>query len=196
MLSSSRSPGAHFNPVFETARKRLENADTMYHTHQGERFVTMETIEQTFTPELIQEMITTYGHPSHTNLDQSKVDCLSLDDSRVLFAILLLARLEQYYKPLLLGGLKDDVLFDEDSFKACCDLADVSDIENDTLRASRNRVGALLYQGKRQVLSKGVVLPYVERDKKGNGSFGVIYRVEVAPGHLRGSNEVGKESNP
>ncbi|KAL8735152.1 MAG: hypothetical protein Q9166_001028 [cf. Caloplaca sp. 2 TL-2023] len=173
--------------LLEVTRKRLEDVDTMGYTDKKEGFISLETVQRVFPSKEIDEMITSYRYYSPASQSQTKSS--SWNDSLILFAIALLARLDEYFMPLLQKGLKDDLLFDEDSFKACCQLADVSNVEADRLRSTRNRFGAILCPGKRQIISKAVVLPYLTRVKYGNGSYGVIYKVEVAPGHLRGSNE-------
>ncbi|KAL8999889.1 MAG: hypothetical protein Q9188_005787 [Gyalolechia gomerana] len=171
--------------LLDIARERLE--DTYEDTYRNERFISSETVQRVFASKEIDGETTKCTYRSLA--DQLQLESSLRNDSLVLFAVVLLARLDKHYVPLVLKGLQDDLLFDEVSFRGCCQLASVPDDEVDRLRSSRNKFGAILCSGKRQIISKGVILPYLTRVKMDNGSFGVIYQVKVAPGHLRGSNE-------
>lgn len=176
--------------LLDIARERLE--DTYEDTYKNERFISLETVQRVFASKEIDGETTKCTYRSLA--DQLQLESPLRNDSLVLLAVVLLARLDEHYVPLVLKGLKDDLLFDEVSFRGRCQLASVPDVEVDRLRSSRNKFGAILCRGKRQIIPKAVILPYLTRVKIDNGSFGVIYQVKVAPSHLRGSNEVRRMS--
>ncbi|KAL8858705.1 MAG: hypothetical protein Q9178_004793 [Gyalolechia marmorata] len=162
--------------LLDTARKQLEDGDAMGCTHNNERFISQKTVERVFASKEFDKFNTNHRYQD-------------TDDSLMLCAVALVARLDHYYVPLLQSGITDDILFDDDAFKARCQQANIPDADFDGLRSNRNRFGATICPEKCQNISKGVVLPYLKRKKVNQGSFGTVYRVEVAPGHLRGSNE-------
>ncbi len=178
--------------LLDTIRKQLEDGDAMGCTYKGERFISQETVQRVFASKEIDKFITNRRYQD--TAEQSQLESSS-DASLMLFAVALVARLDHYYLPLLLSGITDDILFDDDAFRACCQFANVPDADFDCLRSNRNRFGATICPGKRHNISRGVVLPHLARKKMANGSCGVVYRVEFAPGHLRGSNEVRSMSS-
>ncbi|KAL8705252.1 MAG: hypothetical protein Q9201_001631 [Fulgogasparrea decipioides] len=180
------SPG---KATSQSVRNQLVDPKTMLRTYEGQGFVSFETVKRILTTEHILENVLRDQQDSPALVERLRRDIPAIENSRILFAVLLLAGLEQYYTELLSNGIKDEALFDEDSFKAFCQHARLRDIHKDSLRAHRNRFGAVLHQGRRPVISKGVVLPYLERSKKNNGSYGTIYKVKSAPGHLRAFDE-------
>ncbi|KAL8688358.1 MAG: hypothetical protein Q9224_004902, partial [Gallowayella concinna] len=167
-------------PLLNLARTKLENHTVA--NYKGERFISMEHVQRALDPKEIDTVFTEYKKHSHS--DQLPLKVLKWRESRMLFAVTLLADLEAYYVPLLIEGLTDDLLFDDDKFETLCRSANVP-IE--CLKSSRNRFGAVLCPGRIRCFSKGVISPFLTRTKLDNGSYGQIYKVEVAPGHLRGS---------
>ncbi|KAL9578015.1 MAG: hypothetical protein Q9212_005995 [Teloschistes hypoglaucus] len=157
--------------VCQFIRNKFLDPDAFTDTKYEKPFISLQTIQQIFE--------------SAGSYEISGQWWSTPDDSLVVLSALLLTGLEHHYELLLRSGLKDDTLFDADPFEHSCQNAGLSDPERARLRESRARFGVLLHQGKRPTLSKGLVLPYLARVKKDNGSFGVIYQDQVAPGHLR-----------
>ena len=109
--------------------------------------------------------------------------------------MLVLGRLEHLSSTILLHGFRDETLFDIGLFHESCLSAKLTRKRGDrhALADSRKRIGALPRNDIHQVFLKGTVLPYRNiNHPKGDrlGGFGVGGRVEVAAGHLRGSDEV------
>ncbi|KAL8724979.1 MAG: hypothetical protein Q9181_006583, partial [Wetmoreana brouardii] len=181
--SAKSSPG---KATSHSIRDQLADPKTMLATYKGQEFISFKTVKRLLTTEQILENVLRDQQDGPALVERLGQDISAIENSRMLFAVLLLAHLEQYYPRLLSNDIRDEALFDEDF----CQVAQLPDIHKDSLRANRNRFGAVLHQGRRPVISKDVVLPFLERNQENYGSYGTIYKVEPASGHLRASDEV------
>ncbi|KAL8807219.1 MAG: hypothetical protein Q9200_004761 [Gallowayella weberi] len=169
--------------LLDVARKQLQ--DCTIKNYKKESFISMDDVKRATATEEIDALFTKYERQSP--IDGLPIEGLQWKDSRMLFAVALLANLEDVYVRLLLEGLKDDLLFDDHEFTTLCQSADAT---VDRLKSIRNLFGAIVRPGKLQVFSKGVILPYPTRAKLDNGSYGQVYKVKIARDHLKGSDEV------
>ena len=107
------------------------------------------------------------------------------------FAGLILAKLDHLTLDLMNNGLDNTTLFNEASFEKCCDSAGLKSSEKQKLVESRRDIGVVLEKNQHIRLPKDVKLPYKKRESTGKrGAFGIIFKNEVEPGHLRGQDEV------
>ena len=107
------------------------------------------------------------------------------------FAGLILAKLDHLTLDLMNSGLDNTTLFDEASFEKCCYSAGLNSSEKQKLVESRRDIGVVLEKNQHVRLPNDVKLPYKKRESTGKrGAFGIIFKNEVEPGHLRGLDEV------
>lgn len=167
------------------------SASENYH---GQRFVCMDTVVRELTYDQISQWIE--RHPPQ-QLSEPRVNLpnligIILKDSRLLFAMLVLGRLEHLLSKLVSHGFSDNTLFDTTSFEEGCMSAQLTERQRRTMVDYRMRIGAVLRNDRHQVFQRDIVLPYRKvnhpRDDR-FGGYGVVRRVEVAAGHLRGYNE-------
>lgn len=144
-------------------------------------------VKRLITREVISDWIRT--HSLHRNFetkvqDQDLAESI-VNKSRLLFAALVVMELEHLTFALLSNGHSDESL---------CNI-DVGPLKLNTdeqrkLEEFRQSIAVILTKEHLQ-LSQDTVLPYTERKSIGkSGSFGQIFRAEVADGHLDGYNEV------
>lgn len=104
-----------------------------------------------------------------------------------LFSVLVLIGLEQYIIEFLKGGLTDE------SFPIY-HAEELSFLKDDTCRLNFLReqwtVPPLLVRNRHLELLRECALPFVHKELSNNGSFGMIYKVKVADGHLSGYSSV------
>ena len=167
--------------IAQNVRDQLLDPDKMQDNYEIKKFISITTIMDNVTVEIIGEIL-----GNRNDQDNSAIE----KESRILFAVLLLANLEPHYTNLVTNGIRDDALFHEDSFEAACQSTELSDSQKYKFRLCRDKVGAVLYPARRQNLSKGIILPWLRRTREDNGSYGTIYKVEPSSGHLKGTSEV------
>ncbi|KAL8741376.1 MAG: hypothetical protein Q9190_006010 [Brigantiaea leucoxantha] len=165
--------------IAQSVRGQLLDPKNMLDDYEKKKFIPITTVMNSVTVEVIEKILG----------DQNDQDNSAIEESRILFAVLLLANLESHYTNLVTKGIRDDALFHEDSFKAACQSTQLSDDQKDGFRLCRNKVGAELYPARRQNLSKGTILPWLRRTREDNGSYGTIYKVEPSSGHMKGTSE-------
>ncbi|KAL8950516.1 MAG: hypothetical protein Q9222_003455 [Ikaeria aurantiellina] len=168
-------------------RRRLTDPKTLSQNYSEEEFISRGTVKRVLTLDWVKETLREEGpHNDTVSSSRPQFEDSILDQTSVLLAVLLLADLEQHYITLVGVGVKDEHLFDEQSFGLFCKQANLSAHHLDSLIKSRDRFGVVFYQGRRPTISRSSILPYVQRTKITNGSFGVIFKVEPAPGHFEG----------
>lgn len=155
--------------------------------YDRKRFLCSATVKKLLTRERISSWIN--SHPLHRHSDtdtrdQDLIDCI-VNNSSLLFALLVVAELEHLTSALLSNDQTDHSLPEIDF-----NFLNLTHEEQDRLDSHRYIAGPIL--GKRHLyLSLKTVLPFVARkltDK--NGSYGQIYRIVVADGHLEGYDKV------
>lgn len=153
---------------------------------EGKKFLCAAKVEQLVTRERVSSWIESNplrrsSDPS-TN-DEDLIERL-LDHSRLLFAILVVAKLEYLTFGLLSKGLSDNSLPGIDTSSL-----GLSQDEQACIDEHRYIGGVIL--GKEHLhLSHKAILPFTKRTSTGrNGSSGVINKVEVSHGHLEDYDE-------
>ncbi|KAL8779152.1 MAG: hypothetical protein Q9213_007078 [Squamulea squamosa] len=162
----------------------------------GQRFLCLETVQRHLDKESIA--LWTKEHPlyrgAQQRYDHAHLIDVILTEARLLFAMLVLGELEHLLSTLVYHGLSDATLFISTSFDGACNSAEVTEREREDLAKCRQRIGVILHSNKHEVFSQDTVLPYrnVNHPKDDRfGGFGVVQEMEIAPGHLRGYQEVG-----
>ncbi len=138
-----------------------------------EELVTLNSVEQ-FLRNYYTEFSTTIPLELHEKIVPS---------ARKLFTVLVLARLEKFILQfLVVRGITDTI------FPA----SDVDDVLSLGSTEERRRflkeqwtVPPILSAERHFEFPLGMILPFLEKKYVDNGSFGVIYKVKVAEGHLR-----------
>ena len=178
-------------PLYDLLWERY-SASENYH---GQRFICIETVKHELNYSRIWQW--SKNHPLHRQHERHQDDSILiksiLTSSRLLFAMLVLGRLEYLCSILLSHDCSDETLFDSKLFLESCLSTKLTEGERRALADCRKRVGALLRNDIHQIFQKGTVLPYrkVNHPKEDRfGGFGVVRRVEVAAGHLRAYDEV------
>ena len=129
-------------------------------------------------------------HPLHqqSNIganDERLVDCI-VSDHRLLFAVLVAAELESLTSTILTEAQSDKSLP-----KVNFESLKLSPGERQRLEESLQKFSPILGKSEHEHLTLETLLPFTQRkaiDKK--GTFGKIYRVEVADGHLESYSQV------
>lgn len=191
MVGRSREVTDYHFPLYNLLWEHYSASENFH----GQKFICMETVKRELNYSRIRYWCE--SHPIHRPPERHREDSNLINniltDSRLLFAMLVLGRLEYLCSTLLLHGFRDENLFDIRLFHESCLSAKLTERERHALADSRKRIGALLRNDIHQVFLKGTVLPYrnVNHPKEDRfGGFGVVRRVEVAAGHLKGSDEV------
>ena len=163
--------------------------------YNGEKFVCMEFLRREFNHQRISRW--SKQHPLCRPYQRSIAERDLIDSIvsgwRLLFALLVLAQMEDLFLTLTVHGLRDDTLFDVKSFHESCDSAALTPQEKDTLIKHRRLVGAMLHNHGHQVFPKSITLPYrsVNHPKDDRfGAFGVVRRVKIAAGHLKENEQM------
>ena len=161
----------------------------------GQKFLSMEIVERVLDYNRIKEW--TERHPlqrwSQRKSDNASLIRAILGESRLLFAMLVLGKAEYLFSTLKSHGLKDESLFNQKAFRKCCSFLDRRDQSN--LVECRKRVGAILSDHEHGLIEPGIVLLYqnVDHGKEVRaGGFGIVQKIEIAAGHLKGCNEVSE----
>lgn len=179
-VSTSESVG---NP---SLRELLHRPPAQIENNKKRKFLLAAEVKQLLTQERISGWIK--NHPLHRDSDtythdQGLIDSI-INSSRLLFAVLVLAKLEHLTSALLSNGQTDDSLPEID-----CSSLDLSPDEQ--LRLDEHRHTIVLRKSKHLRLSPGTGLPYMEREfTDKNRSDGLIYRAVIADGHLEGYDKV------
>ena len=174
-------------------RELLEQECPTTTNYKGEPFLSLAALQRVLTRDRISQWIIQHyrpneSEPSSQHLDLSDTIC---SKSYLLFAVLVLANLEHLTFRVLELGLNDAILFDEKDFVSKCKDIKLTAAKWNRLTKCRNRIGVVLDHATHQDIAKDWVLPYLKRENLDRaGSYGVIYRVTIAPGHLKGYNKV------
>ena len=161
--------------------------------HEGQGFICLAAAKKVLTPDRI--LIWAQEHPLYHALEDGRDDHMLVSriqaGSTLLFAVLVLSKLEYLTFQLLSKGFSDSTLFDHQSFEECCRSTKLSAREKHQLVQNRALVGVVLEHDRHQDVPKDSVLPYLKReDPDEHGSYGVVYRLKVATGHLKRYNKL------
>ena len=177
--------------LYDTLWRRY-SASSNYLDH---RFLSMDIVECEFDYNRIKQWTETHPLQRRSQPKSDNTDLIRaiLGESRLLFAMLVLGKAEHLFLTLKSQGLKDDNLFNRKAFSQCC--SSLARQERNNVAGYRKRVGAILTCNEHEILPAGTVLPYrnVNHPKDDRrGGFGVVQRIEVAAGHLKGYHEASR----
>ena len=185
-----RSPETNLS-LYETLWQRFSSSSN----YLGQNFLSVEIAERELSQDRMKQWIE--RHPlqrrSQRKSDNTNLIRAIVENSRLLFAMLVLAKAEYLFSTLKSLGLRDDNLFDTKAFRKCS--ASLNRRDRHDVAEYRKRIGAILDDNNHGILSAGTVLPYRNVNHPKNdrrGGFGVVQRIEVAAGHLKGYNEVSQ----
>ena len=159
---------------------------------KGESFVSMDQVTRILSRDRVTKWARSYPFSASVNMSSSTLIDTILGTSRLLFAALVIQRLEYLFDRLSSHGLNDDSLFDG-SFKTRCDAARLTTDEFSSLKDGRKTLGAILQSDRHLELSEECTLPYLNINHPNEdriGGFGVVRQVQIAKGHLRNCTEV------
>lgn len=175
--------------LYDTLWQRyLANSNYLDHN-----FLSRDIVEREFDYNRIKQW--TKRHPlqrwSQRKDDDANLIRAILGESRLVFAMLVLGKAEHLFSTLKSHGLRDDNLFNRKGFRECC--SSLTQREKHDVAECRTRIGAILNNNEHDIISARTVLPYqnVNHPKDDRrGGFGIVQRIEIASGHLKGHNEV------
>ena len=181
-VSTSKSVGG------PSLRELLHQPPAEIENYQGRKFMCTAAVKQLLTHERISGWIKTHPLHRYSDTDAHDQDLINsiVDNSRLLFAILVVAELELLTFALLSNGQSDNSLPEID-----CSFLGLSHDEQRKLGEHCHIIGPVLRKSTHLHLSQGTVLPFTRRELIGKyGAFGRIFRAEVAGGHLEGYDKV------
>jgi len=171
--------------LYDLLQQNYEKNINIYDNH----FLDKRTINEILTYENILAWAETHPLRRDEEPDHSKkvlVDTI-FKKATLLFAILIRARLEYLTYSLLTGS---DRLSDQSLPLSGRDLQGLNSYERRSFYEHSDDIGLILSRDHDHSLSKKFNLPLMKREYVGNGSFGSVFRCEVAPGHLTGYKNV------
>ena len=195
------------NPIgaSETAFEVAHPEDSLFHllnhkcdlsqNYQPRKFLSVKAVEKWLTRDRIDKWIK--QHPLHKEgvLDSFSdivlINRICNKSCHLLFVALILANLEHLTAGLVGQGFTNSALFDRQEFEKACTKAKLSDREKNGLAKSRNRIGIVLEDSRLLRIPRDCILPYYKREWTDRaGSIATIYKVTVAPGHIKNNNKV------
>ena len=189
---SSPSNPEHNNDAGTSLFDLLQCEYDKLQNYQGKGFICIEAAKRVFTYDRVASFCLEHRVCSHQELTRrsERVERI-LTRCYLLLSVLIFAKLEYLAPKLVSQGFSDTVLFDEVYFERKCADAGLHAEEREKLVEHRRRVGVIFGYTAHQDLPRGTTLPFTKRENLGNyGSFGAVYRVTVAKGHLQGYNKV------
>ncbi|KAL9610884.1 MAG: hypothetical protein Q9167_004425 [Letrouitia subvulpina] len=140
------------------------------------KFISLEALDRLVTLPNVRSHLAACRVPIRTEELQKIVS-----RSRKLFAILVLIGQETAIKECLLKGFCDRNF-------PIGHIAEIPEIGSDhtkrALHSRQWRIPIVLQRSQHLVLPSGFIPPFLDRDYRANGAFGVVYKVYVAKGHL------------
>lgn len=169
-------------------RELLHQPPAEIRNHKGKKFMWAAGIWQLLSHEKISAWIE--NHPLHrpSDIGAHRQDLVQriMDGSRLLFAILVAAELEFLTADLLSRDQSDASLPNIDYHSLS-----LNPDEQRRLNDICYHSALVLRQNPHLYLSQKTVLPFTSRESiNKRGSFGQLFRVKVAKGHLKGYNKV------
>lgn len=102
--------------------------------------------------------------------------------SRKLFAVLVLAGLERFAVECIINRGITDVIF---PVRSSDDIPPLNRDEGDRFLKEQWAIAPILREGEHLDFHRGTVLPFLHKVFVDHGSFGRVYKVKIAEGHLR-----------
>ena len=178
----------------------LEKAKSSTKNNHDKQFISKEAVMQDLFQDLLLKWIEDHPLSQLGEPTRSKAELVEaiLDNSRLLFSMLVLAKAECLTSRLVLHGFNDDILFDSSLLQGYCEVAKLNEEEKSILFRERSCIGAIIRNDIDQEFSQEITLPYkkiYEPGEDGMGGFGIVRRAELAAGHLKSYSEVMNPSS-
>ena len=180
-------PWESFRGPPQPLRLLLRQPPVAIQNHEGRTFWCTAELKRLLTHEIISAWIRTHPLHRHSNSDARDQDLVKpiVDNCRLLFAILVEAELEFLTSTLLDRADSDDSLRKIDWSNL-----DLNHDQQRSLTERCNEVCPILQKSPHLYLPERTVLPFTKRVPLSHGSFGQIFSVEVAEGHLESYDTV------
>ena len=132
----------------------------------------------------LRELVTHIAVQNHLELQGVKISKTlkptTVVRSRKLFAILILLALERHIENLLDNGITDDIFPAHES--------DLSILEDDEDRhrflVEQWTIPLPFHPEQNMNIPRNAILPFLSKERINYGTFGIVYKVRVADGHL------------
>ena len=142
-------------------------------------FISVKALEELITPAHVQQFSS--GRPHEPpGPDFQSLLAKSLPRARKLVAVLILAELDHYIPIFIAQGATDDIFRTQDMRG----LPFMESEERARLAKEQTAVPPILREKEHLLLPQGTVLPFLQKKRVNHGSFGIVYRVTIARGHL------------
>ena len=176
----SRGPSDSLYELLHKPPAQIEN-------YREETVLCAAVVKRLLTYETISIWIRTHPLHRHSDSDAHDQDLVRhiVGHCRLLFAILIKAKLEFVTSTLLSNGKKDDSLLENDWSNL-----GLNHDEQRRLTEKCYEVCPILQKSPHRYLPERTVLPFTKRVRFSHGSYGQIYSVEVAEGHLESNDTV------
>jgi len=160
----------------------LEEKRSQRRNYENKNFITIYDARQVVTRNRIFNWST-----EHPLCQAHKMECPDkanlvddiLKNNILVFAVLVFARLELLMEKLLKNKSDDRMLFHDPHFQEICRSARLSDAEEMRFDDHRSSVGVIFSNQRILSLSQKATLPFVSRERKANGSYGDIFRIQL-----------------
>ncbi|KAL9621354.1 MAG: hypothetical protein Q9160_004245 [Pyrenula sp. 1 TL-2023] len=154
--------------------------------YKKQKYLGLPAIKQVLTHENVERWIA--SHPLHRKRESishpEDLIVKLLDDAVLLLAILIFKELEYLAFSFLESGIDDNCLFKDALVNNFMNAE-----EQKTFEEGLRMVGLVLQKDEHRYITQDALLPFNSREDRKGGSFGTVYRVEIASGHLQGSRE-------
>lgn len=156
--------------------------------YKGQPFIAFAVIDSLVNEMEVSRWIETHPlhRPSEQNMEQEQLISMIIQKGKLLFVLLVIAQLEHLALSIFSRGMSDDSLFEIGS------LWKMPSEEEHRLSAQSTLIAPVFKKSKHLLLHERIVLPFITRGSINHGAFGMVYRVEIARGHLEGYEEVGQ----
>ena len=187
-LTSNEIPDHQLKDLLEQACHGQQN-------YESRSFICIETIKELLTRERISAW--SVEHPLRRPVDPEPEDHIQLTINTIhqigllVFTVLVLAEIEYLALVLLSHRFGDPVLFDDAVLNRVCNAEGLTPEEREKFLRNRSQVAVVFQNNQHITISKDAVLPYLKKeDLDRYGSFGVVHRWTLQPGHLEGYDNV------
>jgi len=143
-------------------------------------FISVKVLEELITPSSVQQLLSQDASVPVHQVDQDYV-VKALPRARKLIAVLVLTGLEQHILEIISERRMTDDIFPIDNWWTFPSLA-AEDAK--CVYSEQWTIPPVLKRGKHLQFPEGVILPFLSKRCVSYGSFGIVYRVEIADGHL------------
>lgn len=164
--------------------------DQLKELHKESKFLSHKILEDCITaPKLLQYLRSLKPPPTLANNFETSL-AKWLPGAKKFVAVMILSNLALHIPPCVGENLSDAEVFQIRDMCPEMDLRKVKTLddaeEKRLLKGSERWAVSPILDGNNHVeLPQGTILPFTAKEKKGYGSWGTVYRVEIAKGHFK-----------